>query len=123
MATTDANSEKSSWHVLDVTARLEFSTPSSKSFAFERYSKSLCPTLQLGWIEIHHPCEGHIRAHVRVSLPKDYHQPEKMKQIVEALFVHAGIPADETYEAHFVSPAAQVIIAHRVDRNGRTDSM
>ena len=114
---------KVSWHVLDVTARLEFSTPSSKSFALERYSKSLCPTRQLGWIEIHHPCEGHIKAHIRVLLPEDYHQPEKMKQIIEALFAHVGVPVDETYEAHFVSPAAQTVISRRMDRNGCVDAI
>src|SRR5580765_1856794 len=80
MATTDGNSTKVSWHVLDVTARLEVSTASSKCFALERHSKSLCPTRQLGWVEIHHPCEGHIRAQIRVSLPEEYHQPERMKQ-------------------------------------------
>ena len=79
------------------------------------------PNRQLGWVEIHHPCEGHIKARIRALLPQEYHQPEKMKQIVEVLFVHAGIPVDETYEAHFVSPSAQVGISRPMDRNGYTD--
>jgi hypothetical protein len=54
-------------------------------------------------------------------LPEEYHQPEKMKQIVEMLFVHAGIPVDETYEAHFVSPSAQGAISRPIDRNGYSD--
>jgi hypothetical protein len=121
MATPGANSTVAIWHVLDMTARLEFSTPASKSFSLERQSGSLCPNRQLGWVEIHHPCDGHIKARIRASLPQEYHQPEKMKQIVEVLFVQAGIPADETYEAHFVSPSAEVAINRPMDRNGYSD--
>ena len=121
MGTTDANSSKGVWRALDMTAQLEFSSASSKSFTLERYSKSLCPTRQLGWIEIHHPCEGHIKAQIRASLPEEYQQPEKMREVVEHLLAHAGIPAGETYEAHFISPSGQVVIARPVDRNGYTD--
>src|SRR5688572_25100506 len=98
MNTDRFNSQEDKFSMLDLTARFSFRTASSLSFALERYSKSLCPTRQVGWIDLHYPCEGHIKLQIRISLPSEYHAGEKLRAIVTAVIAATGVPADGTYE-------------------------
>jgi hypothetical protein len=93
------NSREDIFNLLDLTARFKFKTASSVSFSLERYSKSLCPTRQVGWIDVHYPCENHVKLQIRISLPSEYHNPQKLKTIIAEVFAATEIPADETYEA------------------------
>jgi hypothetical protein len=99
MNTARFNSREDIFSLLDLTARFKFKTASSVSFSLERHSKSLCPTRQVGWIDVHYPCQNHIKLQIRISLPAEYHAADKLKTIVAEVFAATQIPADETYEA------------------------
>ncbi len=77
----------------------------------------------VGRLEVHHPCEGHIKAQVMAILGEQYHHWEKMRDLVQQTFAALGIPADETYEADFVCPAKQSAMLQHVDKNGYTDAL
>jgi hypothetical protein len=77
----------------------------------------------IGWLDVHYPCEGHIKAQLRVCLPDRYHQWERMRDLVRQVFDRLGIPADETYEAHFVVASKQTEIEQATDRHGMTDRL
>lgn len=75
-----------------------------------------------GWIDVHHPCDGHYKAQLRVSLPVEYHQLETMTEIVRTVFEALDIPADETFQALFfqtLDPAQ--FFFQDIDRNGESD--
>src|SRR5262249_1737678 len=55
----------------------------------------------VGWADVHHSCDGHIKTQIRVCLPEEYHRWERMKELVDQLFAVLEIPGDETFEAHF----------------------
>jgi hypothetical protein len=77
----------------------------------------------VGWADVHHPCAGHIRTQVRVCLPEEYLQWETMRDLVAQLFAEVGVPADETYEAHFVAASKRSSIEQATDRDGMTDRL
>jgi hypothetical protein len=123
--------------VLDSVAAFRFKSPGS--IAFDLGTEADTPTLPagsgalpagaprvfraVGWADIHHPCEGHIRVRLRVCLPVRYHEPEQMRELVRSMFSALGIPADETYEAFFVSADRQTRIEQATDRDGGTDRL
>jgi hypothetical protein len=121
--------------VLDLLARFAFKSPGSISFHLGTESDTLslggetiavhpgCVFNVIGWVDVHHPCEGHIKARLRVLLPARYHGWEQMRLLVEQVFSALGIPADETYEAHFVSADRQTGLEQATDRDGKTDRL
>src|SRR3989339_810027 len=101
--------------ILDIKASPSFRTATSISFSLSRRSKSLCPERQVGWIDVHFPCVGHIKTQVRVLIPEEYLEPAKMATVIKSILAIAGIPEDETYEATFVTPAAVTGMSRRTD--------
>src|SRR5437016_4395343 len=98
---------KSATHfeILDLEAKLDFQTESSAGFSVGRtgplrFPKSEDPGMNqmhellnkttnipafrvLGWIDVHHPCKGHIKAQLRIALPPEHVKgitPKQMKQ-------------------------------------------
>jgi len=62
--------ERSEFAVLDLVAALEFRTGSSLSFLLGTKSGSAGRVFTIiGWLDVHHPCEGFHRLHLRVGLP------------------------------------------------------
>jgi hypothetical protein len=121
MNSAQFNSAEDKFSVLDFTARFEFKTASSISFSLERYSKSLCPTRKIGWMDVHYPCQGHIKVQLRISLPNEYHTPKKLGKIVADVLAATGIPADETYEAVLFAGEEPISIVQSMNREGITD--
>ncbi len=132
----------SGFRVLDLSARFAFRSATSISFDLGRYSDTLTlPGGDLfggeitmnfgpgavftvtGRVDVHHPCEGHIKAHLRVVLPAEYHPFEKMRDFVATVFEALEIPSDETFEAKFVSPEQQTGYENATDREGMSDRM
>ena len=123
--------------LLDLVAQLEFQSASSLSFHLGTKGDTLhLPDREepwvmgpgmvftvIGWVDVHHPCEGHIKTQLRICLPEKYHEPERMRGLVHQLFEQLGIPADETYEALFVAASRQTGIEQARDRNGMTDRL
>jgi hypothetical protein len=125
--------------VLDVFATFAFKTGTSVSFELGRFSDTLrlpggafgddfsfkvgmCGVFRIvGRVDVHHPCEGHIKAQLHVVLPAEYHETERMERLVAEIFAALAIPADETFEALFVSPSQQTSCENATDREGMSD--
>jgi hypothetical protein len=91
-----------------------FCTQTSASFSVK--VGSLC-----GWVDVHFPCEGHIKVRIRGALPDDYLEASKLQQFVLDLLCHLKIQKDETYEATFFKPTKVIEMGKSVNREGLTD--
>jgi hypothetical protein len=121
MNTNSFNSREDKFSLLDLTARFNFKSASSVSFSLERHSKSLLPARQIGWIDVHYHCQGHIKLQMRISLPSEYHAPEKLRAIVAAVVAATEVPADETYEALLFAASESMVMEQPLNREGITD--
>lgn len=97
---------------LDLVARFRFKSATSLSFDLG----TLSDTLQLpgmdeplafpgiftvvGWLDVHHPCDGYHRLRLRVGLPDRYVSWESMRDLVPQLLTVLGLPPDESYHVH-----------------------
>jgi hypothetical protein len=130
------------FRVLDLSARFAFRSATSISFDLGRYSDTLrLPSggpfggdfvmkvgpggvfKVTGRVDVHHSCEGHIRAQLHVVLPAEYHSFERMRELVATVLEAVGIASDETFEALFVSPEQQTACENATEREGRSDRM
>src|SRR5262245_52991506 len=51
----------------------------------------------LGWLDVHHPCDGIHRLQLRVGLPDRYVSEESMRDLVPQVLTALGLPAEETF--------------------------
>ena len=125
--------------VLDLKAKLAFRTAASASFDLGRdlahstiswgdsrpgedITIDIGPVFEAaGRLDVHHPCDDHIKAHLLVTLPVEYHSRERMREFVATVFEALGIPADETYKVNYLSPKHGVCYIQPEDRDGVTD--
>lgn len=139
MNTAPFSTGDSEFDILDLKARFAFKTDTSISFDIGRWSNTLrLPTGDgdedmvwsadrpfvfhvVGWLDVHHPCDGHIKTRVRIKIPAEYHLFDRMKPIVEAIFKALDIPLDETYETTVFDSDKVTGILQPIDRNGMTD--
>jgi hypothetical protein len=117
------NIKEARFTTLDFVAQLDFHTGSSASYECTRHSASLCPHRQIGWIDIHWPCEGHISARLRIALPEEYHGWTRLEEIRRCVFHAMGIPEDETWEVECFDRQSIVRMDQRVNRDGFTDRL
>lgn len=75
----------------------------------------------LGSIDVHYPCDDHIKVRFVVRLPTRYHTPEQLHELVQQVLRHLAIPADETFEADVSSYDVAARLEQAVDRNGLSD--
>jgi hypothetical protein len=75
--------------LLDLTARFAFETASSIVFDLGRMGNLRlddAPEIEshgfkaVGWLDVHHPCDGYVRAQLRICLPAEYHPFEKSRR-------------------------------------------
>ncbi len=76
---------------------------------------------RLGWIDVHFPCEGHIKARVKGALPADYLAPNKIQELLHRVFVELKIALEETYVAEFFTVTNQIQIQQPTNREGYSD--
>jgi hypothetical protein len=70
----------------------------------------------VGFIEVHHPCNHHVKAHIRCSIPQTYLADHaNMNIAVLEIFEALGIPSDETYVAQFITAESQGGVGNRRD--------
>jgi len=74
-----------------------------------------------GWIDVHFPCQGHIKVHIRGALPAERLDAAKIQELISELRRHLKIPPKETYEAYFFKPVNVVATVQPVDREGKSD--
>jgi hypothetical protein len=109
-----------SFPVLDLIAQFEFKSASSLSFhlgthagpgsprlpemtvdeSLERLLQTSSVFFVIGWLDVHHPCEGPHRLQLRVGLPDRYVGWESMRDLVPQVLAALGLPADESYHVH-----------------------
>jgi hypothetical protein len=77
--------------------------------------------LRYGWIDVHFPCEGHIKARILAALPDEFLEVSKIREIVPEILNRLKIQPNETYEATFFKPTHVIELAQPVNREGVTD--
>ena len=110
--------------VLDFSAKLAFKSETSISFSLGRpiASRDGCVgSISGGWIDVHHPCDGHVKTQLRIRIPAEYHDFHQEKRVIHTVFEALAIPLDETYEATFFSSDTMRCISQRTNREGICD--
>lgn len=123
MDTTQLARGNDAFTLLGLTARVAFKSPSSVSFDLGRWSHSRFSFTHAGWIDVHHPCNGHIKTQLRINIPVKYQVFDQMKSIIHLAFNALAIPLDETYEALFFASDRQTSIEEATNREGMTDRL
>jgi hypothetical protein len=120
--------------VLDLTARFEFKTSSSLSFELGKLVDRHTPRLPemepgeeridgqdkwdfllesgsvfvvIGWLDVHHPCDGFHVLRLRVGLPDRYVSWESMRDVVPQVVASLGLPADLPYRVELAGLSQQ----------------
>jgi hypothetical protein len=76
-----------------------------------------------GWVDVHFPCEGHIKVRIRGALPDEYLEASRAQKFVSDLFCQLKIQKDETYEATFFKPTKVIEMGQSVNREGVMDQI
>jgi len=120
--------------VLDLVAQFEFKAPTSLSFqlgkSVDRHTPRL-PEMELGeeridgrdkwdfllesgwvfvvigWLDIHHPCDGLHPLRLRVGLPDRYVSWESMRDLVPQVKAALGLPAEVPYHVDLAGLSQQ----------------
>lgn len=109
--------------VFDLKANFEFSSASSISFYLGRWGNVLeladgtkfddCNVFTVcGWIDVHHPCEGTAAARIRLRVPKEYSDHDKVMSALPSIFAALEIPDDETYYVNVIVSDGGYVISH-----------
>ena len=69
-------------------------------------------------MQVHHPCDGHIKARIFFQLPKEYWDTKRLADAGTQIFRELDIPHDETYEFWVDSSEDGLIVGRDVDRDG-----
>ena len=107
------------FEVLDLQAGFVFKSSSSVCFNLGKLSNK--GGTVFGNFQVHHPCEGHIKAFIYVHLPTRYRDSKSLVELQKAAFRELGIPEDETYELSFFDADGWLSITQHVNRAGITD--
>jgi hypothetical protein len=98
-----------SFRVLDLHAVLAFKTVGSISYNLDKEPPNGEEKRRVGWIDIHHPCEGPTRSQVRVVITQEYFESNAMNTIVRTALTALDVPRDGRFEAEFVFQPAPVV--------------
>jgi len=114
-----------------IEAKQVFQTMGSVSFALQRAASQGIPGLgttavliEEGWIDVHYPCDGHIKARIRIVFLNQQMSSFRESDLfgeIKALFEQLGIPCDETYEVDFIEVKRNMRAVNPKDRHGQQD--
>jgi len=107
------------FEALDLSVRFRFKSPSSIGF---KLAPKEAHTI-IGELQVHHPCEGHIKARVYIQLPSEYKECKRLVPILEATFRELEIPLDETYELFFSDSENGLLMGETRNREGITNGI
>ena len=113
--------------VLDLVAQFEAKTSASLSFQLGKSADRNTPRLPemaegelwdflvesgsvflvLGWLDVHHPCDGVHSLRLRVGLPDRYVSWESMRDLVPQVVSALGLPADVPYHVDLAGLSQQ----------------
>jgi hypothetical protein len=111
------NTRHDMFNVLDLQAAFNFKSSSSVCFRLGKLSKKGGTVIRD--FQVHHPCEGHIKAQLYIHLPTRYQN--SLVELQKAAFCELGIPDDETYELSFFDTEAWTGMGQYVNREGISD--
>ncbi|MDX2080389.1 MAG: hypothetical protein SFU53_06350 [Terrimicrobiaceae bacterium] len=94
-----------------------FHTETSLSLSVQ----SAASQLARGWIDIHYPCAGHIKAQFRGALPEPHLNPVTIREILDSLRPLVNIAPEDTFEATFFKASNQIQIAQSTGEQSMTD--
>jgi hypothetical protein len=123
MDTSRFTSPTDEFPLLDLTAKFAFKTTSSVSFHVGRIADVhpdnepdfvVSGFVVIGWIDVHHPCDSCIKAQIRICIPVEYHQFERMEKMVKAICEALSIPPDEHCESTIFNSVNETRIMPRV---------
>jgi hypothetical protein len=117
------NTSRDHFDILDLRAQFHFKGASSIGFDLGPIPKGQVLNIVSGALQVHHPCTGHIQAHVYVQLPRRFSDPQLLRQLCDAVFRELGIPDDETYELHYSGSEGRVQVDQRVSKEGLVDAI
>ena len=104
--------------LLDLLASCSYRTETSIALGLYRFESANARS-QRGTLDVHHPCDGHVKTLIRCQLPKSYLKRKQIAIIIKEVFVALHIPADETFDAYFYSERPQQGLSQNIDRNGK----
>jgi hypothetical protein len=110
----DSGSQNLRFSVMSAELTGSFCTQTSAAFSVKAGSFR-------GWVDVHFPCEGHIKVRIRGALPDDYLKAPTIQQFVSELLAQLKIKSDETYEATFFKPTKVIEMGKSVNREAMTD--
>lgn len=117
------SSHKDTFDILDLRAHFHFKSSTSIGFRVGPIPSGPFSCTVFGFLQVHHPCAGHIQAHVYVQLPRRYREAQLLSQIRETAFREFGIADDETYEVHYTDATDGLGIDQRTNREGFVDAI
>lgn len=74
-----------------------------------------------GWIDVHYPCDGHIRLQLRISIAQVKIEPIFAKKVVEEVMSKLGLVDSETCEAIFFKATDRLRLSRGTNQEGLTD--
>lgn len=108
MDTSRFNNDGDGFPLLDLTAKFAFKTSSSISFVIGRIENIrpdgtpdfvVSAFVEIGWIDVHHPCDSRVRVQIRIATPSNYHGFGCVEEMVGTICDVLSISRDETCEA------------------------
>ena len=117
------NTSRDGFNLLHLRAHFHFKTASSIGFRLGPVPKIPRACIIFGAAQIHHPCEGCIRAQIQLQLPQRYKDGRLLRQFREAFFGELGIAEDETWELSFSEAAHVVGMSQRISRDHLVDAL
>jgi hypothetical protein len=86
-----------SFQIAKLTGYITFVGDSGVAIEFARVSASGSTRTGVGDLVILYPCTGRRGARMMLAIKEEYHKPEFLKQIQEAVFSALGIPFTHTW--------------------------
>jgi hypothetical protein len=108
---------KGTFSALDLSVRFKFKTQSSIGFKLATTQEQ--PVI-IGEMQIHHPCSGHIKAHIYIQLPEEYKNVKLLIPMIQVAFRELEIPSDETYELSYDDSMNGLLTDQPLNREGFT---
>ncbi len=117
------STHRDAFDTLDLRAHFHFKSATSIGFRVGPIPSGPVACTVFGYLQVHHPCAGHIQTHIYVQLPPRYREPQLLRQIREATFRELGIADDETYEFHYTDATDGLGMDQRTNREGFVDAI
>ena len=105
----EAKARNLSFSIMTTALSCAFCTQTSISFVVK-------VGLFRGWVDVHSPCEGHIKTRINGALPDEYLEVPKLRQFLSDFLRQIHFQQGEIYEATFFKASRIVSMGNAEDR-------